>query len=278
MSSPPDSAPPRVSVAMVVRRPDPGLFREAVHSVLAQTLTDLELVVVETPSECDARAMLAEHGDARIRHLTVPSGTALARARNESIAFARAPLVALLDADDVAEPKRLESQAAFLDAHPDVGVVGTAIRIVRADGAVIGVRRYPESDADIRRAMRRFNPIAQPAVMVRRATLRDAGGYADRPDGICEDYDLWCRMAKAGVRFANLREPLTRYRIHDDSMKATHLRGTLRDTIRIKREHFGPELDLGDRVRILGERTLACLPAGLVRALFLRSSVEREGR
>jgi glycosyltransferase involved in cell wall biosynthesis len=259
---------------MVVRRPDPALFRTAVASVLDQSLTDLELIVVETPSEVALRPLLAGLEDHRIGVRTIAPDASLTAARNAAIAAARAPLVAILDADDIAAPERLQRQAAFLDDHPEVAVLGSAILLIAADGAPLGVRRYPTEHEAIARAMRRFNPIAQPAAMVRRDAIEAAGGYAERVGGVCEDYDLWCRMLRTGHRFANLSETLCSYRIHDDSMKSTHLRETLRDTIAIKRAHFGGVLDCGDRLRILGERALCLMPARLVRRLFLRTTLE----
>lgn len=258
---------------MVVRRPEPSLFPAAVGSVLWQTRPDLELVVVETGSDRPAEPMLRAVRDPRVRHVLVPPDTPLARARNVAWRAARADKIAILDADDIASPQRVAMQARFLDANPDVGVVGSAIMVMDVHGSQLGWRRYPKDDAAVRRAMRRWNPLAQPAVMLRRSTLEHVGGYRERDGGICEDYDLWCRMARAGVRFANLDEPLTCYRLHPGSMKSVHLRGTLRDTIRIKRECFAGDLDLGDRLRILGERALMLLPASLVQRLFLRHAV-----
>jgi GT2 family glycosyltransferase len=188
---------------------------------------------------------------------------------------ARAPLVAWLDADDVALPGRLAKQAAFLDAHPDVAVAGSWLELIDEKGRTLGYRCYPTNDAAIRAALPRFNPIPQPGVMARREALLAAGGYVERPDGVCEDYDLWCRLARTGARFANLPEPLTRYRIHLGAMKARKLRGTLRDSIRIKRRYYGGALGARGRLRLFGERALCLLPPRLVLRLFLALEARR---
>src|SRR5690606_41619517 len=91
---------------MAVRRPSPAAFREAVRSVLAQTLEAHELVVVETASEVGACELLGEFDDHRIRYHSLPADTPLARARNTALQHARAARVAILDADDVPEPQR----------------------------------------------------------------------------------------------------------------------------------------------------------------------------
>jgi len=258
---------------MVVRRPDPAAFRAAVASVLGQTLSDLELIVVETPSDVAVAPLLAESEDGRLVHRVLPARTPLARARNAALALARAPFVGILDADDIAAPNRFERQVEFLQTHADIAVLGSALAVIAADGTPLGLRRYPEDHESIARAMRRYNAIAQPAVTARRAALEAVGGYAERAGGVCEDYDLWCRLLQSGARFANMPDALCSYRIHDDSMKATRLRDTLRDTISIKRAHFGAALDLGDRLRIHAERVLCWLPATLVRRLFLRRTI-----
>ena len=105
---------PLVSVVMPVLNPHPKFFFEAVASVLDQTLGDLELVIVEDPSERDAAPILEKFRDRRIRHIRNPRRTSLIEQRNRSIREARAPLVAQLDADDICYPNRLQAQYDFL--------------------------------------------------------------------------------------------------------------------------------------------------------------------
>src|SRR5690606_23190276 len=164
---------------MAVRRPSPAAFREAVRSGLAQTLEAHERVVVETSSEVGARELLEAFDDHRIRYHSLPADTPPSRARNTARQHARAELVAILDADDVAESERLRLQRDHLATHPEIDVVGSALRLIRDDGSEIGLRRYPTDDRAIRAALRRYNAIAQPAVMARRRALQDAGGYAE---------------------------------------------------------------------------------------------------
>src|SRR5947207_11341680 len=112
---------PSVSVLMPVLNPHPVYFREAVQSILAQERADLELVIVEDPGERSAAELLP--ADPRIRHVRNPERTSLVDQRNRALAEARADFVAMLDADDIAEPARLATQLAFLRDHPEVGVV-----------------------------------------------------------------------------------------------------------------------------------------------------------
>lgn len=264
----------RVTVFIPVYDPHPAYFREAVASVLAQSYQDWTLLVVEDPSRASAADVLKQFADPRIRHVRNESRTGLLRQRNRGFEETSTEYVALLDADDVAEPHRLERQVAFLDSNPEVGVVGSHVTIIDPDGKRVGVRRYPLDHGCIVTAMRRYNAVAQPSVMLRRAPMVRQGGY--QMEGPAEDYELWSRVAKAGVKLANVDEALTRYRIHPGASKQTQMRQTIRNSLEVKRRHWGAEMNLGDRVRTWGERALLPLPAWFVLFVFRRLSYSRE--
>jgi len=201
---------PRVSVVMPVRN-GAAYLDEAVGSVLSQTLDDLELIVVDDGSTDDTPAILERlaRSDGRVRVLRTDA-LGLTPALNTGWRAASADYVARLDADDVALPTRLAKQAAFLDTHPRVGVVGSAYVPLSHTGERLGIVRYPGDDATLRVDLRRYNCLPHPTVMVRRAALEEAGGY--RLDQ-AEDYDLWLRISERW-ELANLEEPLLLYRHH----------------------------------------------------------------
>lgn len=267
----------QVSVVMVVLDAHPQYLRQAIESVLSQTLRDLELIIVEDPSARSGAELVRGLGDPRIRYFANPARTSLEQQRNQALAAARAELVAVLDADDVCEPDRLEAQVAFLRQHPDVGVLGSQLAIIGPDSEPLGYRSYPTEHEAIRRALRRFNPIAQPAVMFRKAVVQAAGGYRfGLHQGMAEDYELWCRLAKRGERFANHPRALLRYRIHGGASKSRKLRSLLRATIEIKKSYWRGEMEFPDRVRLWAERVLLLCPPPLVGWLFRRTNYTRE--
>jgi len=161
-----------------------------------------------------------------------------------------------------------------MESHPEVAVLGTWLRVIDEDGRTLGFRRYPCDHDDIVRAMPVYNPIGQPSVMFRRDVALKHGGYRYEKFPAVEDYDLWCRMAKNGMKFANLPEPLVRYRVHRGGMKSSKLKGVLMGTMEIKRIHFGDELDIRAKLRLMGERLLLFLPPKFVLWLFLKTSVK----
>jgi len=208
---------PAVSVLMSVRDGAPWV-REAVESVLAQTAPDLELIVIDDGSTDATPAVLASFRDSRLRvEHQPPAG--LTRALNRARGLARAPLLARLDADDLALPERLARQRAFLDSHPEVGLLGTGAREVDASGREVGVVSPPEGDAAIRRALIRANPFVHSSVTMRRSALEEAGGY-DETLSVAQDYDLWMRMSRT-TRLANLSTPLVVRRLLPGRVSAT---------------------------------------------------------
>ncbi len=177
---------PRVSVVMPVRDGE-RFLREALDSTLAQTLDDLELIVVDDGSTDATPAILAEAAqrDSRVRvQRQEPGG--LTVALNAGCALARAPLIARMDADDVMLPDRLERQVAYLDAHPDVALLGGGIVLVDETGREIDREPgRPQLDFLVR------NELTHATVMMRADAFRALGGY--RLDQ-SEDYDLWLRF------------------------------------------------------------------------------------
>ena len=264
---------PAVTVLMAVWNPHPRYFLEAVQSVLGQSFRDFELLVVEDPSPRDAAALLAEIDDERIRVVRREARAGLAAALNSGLALARAPLIARMDADDVCVADRLTRQIEFLTQHPEIDVVGSRILIVNEDGRAYGRRLLPLRHEEIAAALRRYNCISHPAVMMRRERLESVGGYD--PQQRVEDYDLWCRMLRSGARFANLEQPVVRYRFHPGALKFEHIHEVIRETMAIKRRYFGDAFDFGDRLRLFGEVLLLILPQRLVLWLFTKLQYRR---
>ena len=181
-------------------------LREALESVLAQTLADLELLVVDDGSTDETPEILALVGDERLRVLR-EDRLGLVPALNRAVGEARAPLLARMDADDVSLPERLERQVAYLDARPEVALL--AVGVETSGGARIVL---PDDDAALRRRLLLRNPFAHGAVAVRAEAVARAGGY--RADyGANEDYDLWRRIAR-DWKLGAVPEILYRYREH----------------------------------------------------------------
>jgi glycosyltransferase involved in cell wall biosynthesis len=217
---------PAVSVLMGVWNGAPRVG-EAVGSVLGQTMGDLELIVIDDGSTDATPVILASFRDSRLRVERRARG-GLTSALNQALGLARAPLVARLDADDVAMSERLARQCAFLETHPDVGLLGTGAREVDPSGHEIATVSPPTDDAALRGALIRRNPFVHSSMMMRRAVVELVNGY-DAGFAVAQDYDLWMRMSRV-TRMANLPELLVLRRILPGRVTAT------RDTERLRAE------------------------------------------
>ena len=217
---------PAVAVLMSVHNGAPSV-RDAIASVLAQTAGDFELIVVDDGSTDETPTILGGVRDPRARVLREPH-QGLTIALNRALAEAHAPLIARLDADDLALPERFARQRQFLGAHPDVGLLGTGAREVDLSGREVSIVRPPVDDAAIRGRLIRKNPFVHSSVMIRRDALDEVGGY-DPTFPVAQDYDLWMRMARV-TRLANLPEPLVIRRLTPGRVS------TVRDDDRLRAE------------------------------------------
>jgi glycosyltransferase involved in cell wall biosynthesis len=184
-----------ISVVMPVRDAAATLAA-AVDSLVEQTDPAWELVAVDDGSTDASGAMLQAYArrDRRIRVVRT-ARRGLVAALNAGLVVAAGPLVARLDADDVALPQRMARQRAFLAGHPEVGLLGTAAREEDPGGTPVRVVRPPVDDAALRRALIRANPFVHSSVMLRREVLARAGGY-DEGLAVAQDYELWMRLAR----------------------------------------------------------------------------------
>lgn len=201
------SAAPKVTVLMPVYNAETFL-REAIDSILAQTLTDFELLVIDDGSADGSADVVRSYGDARIRLVSNEQNLKLTATLNRGLDMARGEYVARMDADDVSLPARLARQAAFLDAHPAVGLCGTW-------AASFGSARFsmpnPADPEGVRAKLLFDSALVHPSVMLRRA-LFDRHGLRYPPLAHFEDYALWQRAARL-FPLANLPEVLLRYRV-----------------------------------------------------------------
>jgi glycosyltransferase involved in cell wall biosynthesis len=165
----------------------------AIDSILGQTLGDFELIVVDDGSTDGTAALVDEIDDPRVRRLGLPH-MGIARSLNAGLAEARAPYVAIQDADDWSLPERLERQVSLLDSRPDVAVVGCRMLEVGPDGAELRPRTS-FATGDVHRALLRFNPIPNTSACYRREAMLALGGYDPRWQ-YAPEYDLWLRAAE----------------------------------------------------------------------------------
>lgn len=209
---------PRVSVVLPVCNGAPYVAA-AVESILRQSLTAFELLAIDDGSSDGTADILAGCAarDARVRVVS-RANRGLAATLNEGLTLAAAPLVAIMNADDLALPQRLACQVAFLEAHPAVAAVGGQTRCFIADREPGPATALPTTPAGVHALLATTSPLAHPAVMLRRQAALDVGGYRAELEP-AEDYDLWLRLAERH-ELANLPDVVLHYRLHDTQATA----------------------------------------------------------
>jgi glycosyltransferase involved in cell wall biosynthesis len=198
---------------MPVYNGEPFVAR-AIESILDQTFRDLEFVIVDDGSTDATPKLLDEYAarDGRIRLLAQPRNTGIAEAASRGCREARGRYLARMDADDASFPDRFEKQVAYLDAHPDVGILGANIRDFDERGPFGSVWRRPTEPKVVAWFLLFGNCIAHPTVMMRREVFERFGPYRACA---CEDYDFWLRI-HSETKMANLPDVLVNYCIRDD--------------------------------------------------------------
>ena len=207
-----------------------GTLREAIDSILGQTVADLELIVIDDGSEDDSRAVADGVDDPRVRVLAMERNVGIARSLNAGVGAATAPVVAVQDADDWSAPERLERQLAFLQSRPDVAVVGSRMHEVDANGAALPSSTLFRA-GDVGATLLRFNPIPNTSAAFRREVALGLGGYDPRYRYATE-YDLWLRVADDHVVWA-LDEPLSTRRMSGTNVAARAARAQSLEAARI---------------------------------------------
>lgn len=263
------SVSPEVSVLLPVRDAGPELG-VCLDSLAAQTLAGHEVIAVDDGSaDGSAERLVARAArDPRLRVIRTPARGIVA-ALNLALDEARAPIVARMDADDTAHPRRLAAQLARLRAEPRVDVLGCLVATGATAGEVsgAGMRAYVEwvnglVDHDTM-ARDRFveSPIVHPSVAMRARALRELGGYRDFEGP--EDYDLWLRAFDAGLRFAKLPEILLEWRDSRARLTRSHARYSARAFVALKVAALGR--------RLLGGRPAVVWGAGPVGKTFAQA-------
>ena len=212
-----------LSIAMSAYNVEPYIG-STIESMLAQTFADFEFIILDDGST-DGTLRVAEQYAARDKRIRLISreNRGLIASLNEMLQLARAPLVARMDADDIAHPERLAKQMAFMEANPSCGVVGTWAHRMNEKGELRPgyLYKYPVTAEEARAHVGYESLLLHPSVMFRKELILKAGGY-HRAFRHAEDFDLWLRLTHV-TDICNIPEPLLTYRTHDTQVSTRHV-------------------------------------------------------
>jgi glycosyltransferase involved in cell wall biosynthesis len=217
---------PAVSVLLPFRNAAATLDA-AIASIVGQTYRDWELLLIDNASDDESASIATDRSrrDERIQLIAEPA-IGIAHALNAGLGHASAPLVARMDADDIAHPDRLAMQVAHMNGHPEIGVLGTRTRFETTVAKSSGMRWFVDWQNAIlsprEHYLKRFvdAAIAHPTVMFRRELVDRFGGYDTGP--VPEDHELWLRWMHNGVRIAKLPAALLTWNDHAHRLSRTH--------------------------------------------------------
>ena len=212
---------PLVSVIMAAYKEPISIFESAVDSILSQTVSDLELIVVlDCPSNGELRMAIEDAAgrDVRVVPLWNEENLGLAQSLNRAIQIARGQFVCRMDADDVALPHRIELQRKLID--DGCGLVGGVLEVIDQNENLLYVAEgLPLEAKQISKALRWNNCVPHPSWFGKKEVFES--GYRDIP--LCEDYDFLLRAALRGVKMGNVAEPVLRYRMGEESLSRSNL-------------------------------------------------------
>jgi glycosyltransferase involved in cell wall biosynthesis len=243
---------PAVSVLLPVLNGE-ATIAASIESILGQTVTDFELVIVDDGSSDRTPDVIAAYADPRIRYIRNEENLGIAPSLNRGIDSARAPWIARMDADDVALPFRLERQLRAVARHPEWDVCGSFTIKVRPDGKRL--RRGNVRPRTVRRSWAWLpSPFGHATVLIRTRVVKE-NQY--REDALhCEDYELFLRLTHAGYRLHVLPASLVRSYVHGESVTSKHRREQLAQTHRVFRSYY-PHADVSadDFEVLIGSRS-----------------------
>ncbi|GAA4495765.1 hypothetical protein GCM10023172_07980 [Hymenobacter ginsengisoli] len=220
---------PCVSVVLPIYNVAPYI-EETIASILKQTFTDFELLVIDDCSTDDTAAKVQSFKDPRLRFIQNTQNLGRAGTDNAALPHVRGRYVAKMDGDDLCHPERLARQVAYLEKHPEVNIVGSWMQNF---GASTYLNRYPERPADTQVLTLFTLPTGNPSVMLRTSLLREGGMQYDASLRQTEDYDFFARYVRE-LRVATLPQALIQYRVPPDTIKVSILteRSTVANDVR----------------------------------------------
>lgn len=268
---------PIISVVMSVYNGEQFLAR-AIESILNQTIKDFEFIIINDGSTDGSIAIIEEYAkrDCRIR-LISRENKGLIASLNEGIASARGEWIARMDADDISLPDRFEKQLEWLQ-QTGADICGGWVKLI---GTWFHRMRRSHSSSDAIRIKLLFSSaFAHPTVMLR-TSLAKANPYSENAHHV-EDYELWARLAKLGVKMTNYPGVVLRYRIHPGQVTAIKQKQQRENMIQIFRDYSSSFLD-GDLANdpsylLIADKQLAVSEAGFYQAIaFMHRMISRHG-
>lgn len=208
--------PYKVSVLMPVYNAEKYL-REAIDSILNQTISDYEFLIIDDGSTDSTADIVKSYSDNRIKFIQNEKNEGLIYTLNKGLDLCQGQYIARMDGDDISLPDRFEKQVAYLDHFRGVSILGCAFSYIGTPHEI----HFPRDDERIRIRLLECSPIVHPGVMMRASVLKDLNLRYDSRFKHAEDYQLWTQCAMKGLELGNLDDVLLQYRQHENQISVS---------------------------------------------------------
>ena len=270
----------KYSVLMsVYYKENPTWLKESIESILNQTVRTNDFVLIEDGILTEELEKIVEKYEKEYPEIfnivrlkeNVGLGPALAIGVKEC----KNELIARMDSDDFSAPERCEKELFMFEKDNSLDMVGSnIIEFTENIKNVQAYRKLPELDSEIKKYMRRRNPFGHPSVMFKKSKVLEAGNF--KSYYLCEDYDMWIRMAKVNAKFYNIQEVLVYMRIGKDFYKRRGGIKYLKSILKFKREQYKNGFySFKDYVITAGTSTVICLMPNFIRDIFYKKFLRK---
>ena len=195
-------------------------LKEAIDSILTQSLTDFEFIIINDGSTDNMKSVIDRYDDKRIIYLE-QDNKGLAKALNVGASYCKGEFIARMDADDISHPDRFMNQYLFFQSHPHISVLSSAFCYIDQNGKYLG-RSFSITNSFLikKNLLNSGSVICHPSVMMRRKDFIDVGGYSEVMGNRFTDYHLWVKFIKKGFKIQNMSEILLKYRIVESAISS----------------------------------------------------------
>ncbi|WP_417798428.1 glycosyltransferase family 2 protein [Terasakiella pusilla] len=231
-------ARPLISVLMSTYN-DEKYIEKAINSILAQTMSDFEIIIVNDASTDSTPCILArlQSQDERIKLIENTKNLGLTKSLNIALEHCQGSYIARMDSDDISLPHRFERQLRCFQNNPSVVLLGSNVRQIDKDGKLLNSTQLPLQDQQIRSTCLFLNPFAHPTIMLRAEVLQERKIKYDVSFDTSQDWELWTRLLKYG-NCMNIEESLVYYRVHSGSVSARKAVQQRKNTLRVQNRYI----------------------------------------
>lgn len=234
---------PELSVIMPIYNGDKFLT-EAIESVLCQTFTNFEFIIIEDGSTDRTFQTLKKIDDERVRIIRHPKNHGLVSSLNEGVSQAKGKFIARMDADDISLPNRFKIQLSYLKKYSEVGVIGCCYGIINAQKEILEIIPVPLTNLTIKLTLAFLSPFAHGSVMGRKEVFRQYS-YQEKYRTV-EDYALWLRLYQ-GTQFYNAPECLYLWRTSNQNTTSNYKQLMIRKSKALQKQYDLTFLEFRDK-------------------------------